>query len=111
MFGAFAGMAQTLTCTFQFTGSGTLGTHAFTNAAITITTVGKTADIAVTPIGNTPITTGQARYDLVNTSASILISGLGSSQFTVPTKVEVTNNQPDFTSINGSEQEFVKETN
>ena len=44
MFGAFAGMAQTLTCTFQFTGSGTLGTQAFTNAAITVTTVGNTAN-------------------------------------------------------------------
>jgi hypothetical protein len=67
MFGAFAGMAQTLTCTFQFTGSGTLGTHTFTNAAVIVTTVGKTANRQVSAIES---------Y-LINDSASIVISGVG----------------------------------
>src|ERR1039457_1896623 len=54
MFGAFAGKTQTLTSTFQFTGSGLIGTPAtattpftgktFTNAAITVTSVASTAN-------------------------------------------------------------------
>src|ERR1035438_10539452 len=81
MLGAFAGMAQTLTSTFQFTASGTIGTHGFTNAAITVTTVGNTANRQVTPI----------ELYLINDSASILISGVGTFQFTVPIVIEAIN--------------------
>ena len=84
MFGAFAGMAQTLTCTFQFTGSGTLGTHAFTNAAVIVTTVGKTANRQVSAIES---------Y-LINDSASIVISGVGTFQVTVPIVIEAINQTP-----------------
>ena len=73
--GAFAGMAQTLTCTFQFIGTGTIGTRSFTNATVTVTTVGSTTSLQPN---------GQAGYSLVNDSASISISGIGSFQFTVP---------------------------
>jgi hypothetical protein len=90
--GAFAGMAQTITCTFQFMGSGTIGAQTFTNAAITITTVGNTNAITVAPIGNIPITASQAKYTLVNNSASVSVSGVGTFQFTVPTKINVTDN-------------------
>src|ERR1035441_859137 len=78
MFGAFAGMAQTLTCTFQFTGSGTLGATTFTNAAITITTIGNTSK-------RQPNGGGYVGSSIVNDSASISISGIGAVQFTVPT--------------------------
>jgi hypothetical protein len=82
-FGAFAGTlaAQTLTSTFQFVGSGTLGTHSFTNAAITVTTVGNTANRQVFALES---------Y-LINDSASILISGVGAFQFTVPIVTEAIN--------------------
>jgi hypothetical protein len=83
-FGAFAGMAQTLTCMFQFTGSGTLGTQTFTNAAITVTTVGNTANRRVSTIES---------Y-LINDSASIVISGVGTFQFTVPIVTEAINQTP-----------------
>ena len=77
-FGAFAGMAQTVTCTFQFTASGTLGTKAFTNAAVTITTVGKTANITSTPAANIP--NPPLDYLLSNDTTNIFISGLGTVQ-------------------------------
>ena len=86
-FGAFAGMAQTLTCTFQFSGSGSLGTHTFTNAAITITTVGNTANLG-SHGSSAPGTSGYTTIN--NTSASILISGVeGTFQFTAPTQTAV----------------------
>ena len=66
MFGAFAGTAQTLTCTIQSVGSGTLGTQTFTNAAITITTAANVSAITVQPLGNTPITPTNAEYKLAN---------------------------------------------
>lgn len=75
MFSAIAGMAQTLTCTFQFAGSGTLDTRTFTNAAITITTVGDT---------NNRQPSGDGGYHVNNTSASITISGIGTFQFRTP---------------------------
>jgi hypothetical protein len=77
-------MAQTLTCTFQFTGSGSLGTQTFTNAAITVTTVGNTANRQVSTIES---------Y-LINDSASIVISGVGTFQFTVPIVTEAINQTP-----------------
>jgi len=82
--GAVAGVSQTLTSTFQFTGSGTLGTQAFTNAAITVTTVGNTANRQVSTVES---------Y-LINDSASILISGIGTFQFTVPIVIEAINQTP-----------------
>ena len=85
-FGAFAGMAQTLTCTFQFTGSGTLGTHAFTNAATTITTISNAVNPQTNSSGN--LTT------LNNTSASITVSGIGTFQFTMPTAIYVAPSPP-----------------
>jgi hypothetical protein len=74
--GAFAGTAQTLTCTFQFTGSGTLGTQAFTNAALTVTTVADTE--------NRQTSGGGIGYYINNTSASISIAGVGTFQFKAP---------------------------
>jgi hypothetical protein len=84
MLGAFAGMAQTLTCTFQFTGSGTLGTQAFTNAAITVTSVGNTGNRQLSAIES---------Y-LINDSASVVISGVGTFKFTVPIVIEAINQTP-----------------
>jgi probable HAF family extracellular repeat protein len=79
--GALAGTAQTLTCTFQFTGSGTLGAQAFTNAAVTITTVANTTNISGSlAAGSTSLT---------NASASILVAGVGGYYFTVPTSISV----------------------
>jgi hypothetical protein len=75
MFCTFAGNAQTLTCTFQFMGSGMIGTQTFTNAAITITTVGDASNRQ---------TSGPGEYYIDNTSASISISGVGSFQFKTP---------------------------
>ena len=86
MFGAFAGMAQTLTCTFQFTGSGTLGTHTFTNAAITITTVSNTV--------HPHLANGNVTNTVDNTSTSIAIGGVGTFQFTVPTEIDVSTTPP-----------------
>jgi uncharacterized protein (TIGR03437 family) len=80
-FGAFVAMAQTLTCTFQFTGSGTLGTHAFTNAAITLTTVGNTA--------NRQITVPGLAFYIANDSVSISISTVGTFQFMAPTQTQL----------------------
>ena len=42
--GAVASTAQTLTCTFEFVGSGTVWTQSFTNANVTVTTVGFTGN-------------------------------------------------------------------
>ena len=92
MFSAIAGLAQTLTCTFQFTGSGTLGIRSFTNANITITTVANASAVTVLPNGNRPITPDSAVYTVPSTMASMSISGVGTSQFTVPTLVTITNN-------------------
>jgi len=72
---SLAGMAQTITCTFQFSASGTIGTKAFTNATVMVTTVGSTANRQPN---------GQAGYYIINDSASISISGVGAFQFTVP---------------------------
>jgi hypothetical protein len=83
-FGAFAGTAQTLTCTFQFVGSGTVGTQSFTNADITITTVAFTANINQYAYGPPPDVT-----IIGNTSTSIAISGVGTFQFLAATEVVV----------------------
>lgn len=80
MFGAFAGMAQTLTCTFKFSGSGTLGTQTFTNAAITVTTVGDTG---------TRRSFGSSGSLVNSTSTSITVSGLGTFQFKTPLPIGV----------------------
>jgi hypothetical protein len=81
MFGAFAGMAQTLTSTFHFTGSGFIGTPAtagtpfqgqtFSSAAVTIVAVANTANRS---------SCGYSCYNLPNDSASISISGIGTFQ-------------------------------
>jgi hypothetical protein len=89
LFGAFAGMAQTLTSTFQFTGSGTVGTQQFTNAATTITTVSNVPGPPPIVTGNYPNTI--VTQTLINDSASISISGFGTSQFTVPTSIRLIN--------------------
>src|SRR5215831_10513320 len=70
-----AGTAQTLTCSFQFSGSGTIGTQKFTNAAITVTTVGDTSN---------RLSSGAGEYYINNTSASISVSGIGTFQFKTP---------------------------
>jgi hypothetical protein len=80
-FGAFAGTAQTLTSTFQFTGSGLIGTPAtvstpfngqtFTNAAITVTAIANTANRQLD---------GPSCPWIPNDSASIVISGIGTFQ-------------------------------
>jgi hypothetical protein len=83
LFGAFAGMAQTLTCSFQFTASGTLGTQPFTNAAITITTV------------SSPATRVSGTLNTVdNTAASIAVAGLGTFQITTATQIAETVSPP-----------------
>ena len=77
---AFAALAfgqQTLTCSFQFTGSGTIGMSKFTNAGITITTVGNTANSLATDGG----------AFIRNDSTSVFISGLGAFQFLVPSEI------------------------
>src|ERR1035441_9871205 len=84
-FGAFAGMAQTLTSTIQATASGLIGTLAtatspfkgqvFTNATVTITQVANTAN-------RLPCCT--SGYYIPNDSASISISGIGTFQITTP---------------------------
>jgi hypothetical protein len=81
MFGAFAGMAQTLTSTFTFTASGYLGTPAtattpfqgqvFTNATITITAIGNTANRIYY----------SNEYCIQNDSATVTISGVGTYRF------------------------------
>jgi hypothetical protein len=78
-FGAVAGMAQTLTCTFQFIASGTLGTQTFTNAAITITTT-----------ANRQPKLDSRQYSIVNDSVSISISEVGTFQFTAPDQTQIT---------------------
>jgi hypothetical protein len=78
-FGAFAGRAQTLTCTFQFVGSGTIGTRSFTNASITITTVGSRED---------GYSSEYFAY-IRNTAATIVISGIGPNQFLASTETSV----------------------
>jgi len=90
-FGAFAGMAQTLTCTFQFTASGVIGTPAtattpfvgqtFTNASVTITTVGNTANRQSQPYGG---------YYISNDSSFMSISGIGNFQITGPIPTFIT---------------------
>jgi len=104
----FAGLTfgqQTLTCTFRFTGSGTVGATAFTNAAITMTTVGNTSNLYVTPGGNPRISESFIRND----SASITIAGVGAFQFSSPIQVSnVPDNDSDtdtnilLTDINGN---------
>jgi hypothetical protein len=91
VFGVFAGNAQTLTCTFQFTDSGTLGTQSIDNAEITITTVGFIGNIV-------DGFAGSGGTGLYNTSASIAISGVGTFPFTAQTGItaftEPTNGTP-----------------
>lgn len=80
-FCAFAGIAQTLTTTFTFTSSGYIGTPAtattpfqgqtFTNARITITVTGNTANRIY----------DSNNYCIQNDSSTVTISGLGTYQF------------------------------
>ena len=65
--------AQTLTCTFRFTGSGTIGAQAFTNAAIAVMTTGKTANRQSQPYG----------YYIADDSVSISISTVGTFQLAI----------------------------
>jgi len=78
-FGAFTGMAQTLTCTFQFTASGTIGTHTFTGANIVITAVSTVSNRQVQAYG----------YYIANDSVSVSISGVGTFQVIPPTKTNI----------------------
>jgi hypothetical protein len=80
-FGAFAGIAQTLTGTFQFVGSGTVGTQSFTNANITITTVGFT--------GNVSGSLASGFVYLTNYFTSILVVGAGTFQFAGQTFIDL----------------------
>jgi hypothetical protein len=82
-FGAFAGMAQTLTCTFQFNASGTIGTQNFTNAAVTITTVGYTSNRQAGTYGG---------YQIDNNTASAEIAGVGNFRFNTPPPTSVFTN-------------------
>jgi hypothetical protein len=77
--GAFAAIAQTLTCTFQFNASGTVGPQDFSSADITITTTGFTGTIGAGYIAD-----GATLY---NTASSITISGVGTFQFWAPTAI------------------------
>jgi hypothetical protein len=71
--------AQTLTCMFDFIGSGTIGTTTFTNAEVLITTVGFTANaIASTAAGSA---------SLANDSASIVVYGVGTFHLSGPTGI------------------------
>ena len=80
-FGAFAGMAQTLTTTFQFTASGYVGNPAtattpfqgqmFTNASITVLASGSATNRSYA--GNT--------YCIQNDFATVTISGVGTYRF------------------------------
>ena len=81
VFGVFTGSAQTLTCGFQFIGSGTIGSQAFTNSEIVISTVGLTADV----VGS--IAAGS--ISLTNQSASIWIAGAGTFQINEPAGISV----------------------
>jgi hypothetical protein len=82
-FCAFAGMAQTLTTTFQFSANGYIGTPAtattpfqgktFTNAAITITAIGNTANFQENSFGG-----GNC---VPSDSATVTIGGIGAFQF------------------------------
>ena len=65
------------------TGTGTIGTVAFTNAAFTITDVGDT-------VNRGPIPNGSGFY-IIDISASISISGVGDFSFTSPTRTFVNN--------------------
>src|ERR1035441_7741864 len=79
-FGAIAGMAQTLISTFTFTASGYVGTPAtattpfqgqvFTNAMITITAIGNTANRIY----------DSNNYCIQNDSATVTIFGVGTYQ-------------------------------
>jgi hypothetical protein len=80
-FGAFAGMAQTLTCTFQFVASGTVGAQSFTNANITITTVGFTGNVLASGSVNGPY------WRLTNALATINSFGIGTFQFMAATEI------------------------
>ncbi len=81
--GAFAGSAQTLTSTFQFTASGLIGTLAtattpfqgqtFTNAAITIT--------AISNVINRISCQSSCNFAIPNDSATVSISGIGTFLF------------------------------
>jgi len=86
LFSAFVGLltftakAATLTSTFQFTASGTIGAQNFTNARITLTTVGDTVN-RVTLYGTT---TPNLSYSVINDSVTASISGVGTFQFASP---------------------------
>ena len=95
-FGAFAGMAQTLTCTFQFVGSGTIGTQSFTNANMTITTVGFTANLELDGLQSI----------LINDSASVWISGLGTFDITVPFETQAISQTSDGPSGSVVDEQF-----
>ena len=73
--------AQTLTSTFMFVGTGTVGVQAFTNAEIAISTVGLAADVTGS------LETGQV--SLASQSTSIWISGVGSYQISEPAGLSV----------------------
>ena len=80
----FPAKAATLTSTFTYTASGTIGSQAFTNARITLTAVGDTGN-RVTYGGTAP----NFMYYIVNDSVTISISGVGTFQFTSPALTSV----------------------
>ena len=73
--------ASPITLTYAATATGTLGATPFTNVAVTITALGDTADRQSFSGG----------FSLDHTSASILITGLGSFGFTSGTRTFVNN--------------------
>lgn len=78
---ASAASADPIQYIFKGTGSGTLGASTFTNARFTITSVADTSAILA----------GPAISQVVASSASIEIEGLGSATFLLATRVFLTN--------------------
>lgn len=78
---AVAGNAQTLTCSFQFIGSGTAGAQAFLNADIVISTAGFTDGVSGSVAAGTET--------LATQTTSIWISGVGMFQINEPAGISV----------------------
>jgi hypothetical protein len=73
--------ADIITFTQTGVGSGTIGATTFTNAAFTITDIGNTANRTAVPLG----------FFIDDTSASILINGVGTFGFLTGTRTFVNN--------------------
>jgi hypothetical protein len=95
---AFSVNAATLTCTFQFLASGTIGAQSFTNAAVTLTTVGDTSNRLASSVGYLP---PNGYYSIPNESATISISGVGTFQFSSPAQSSISVLDLDFNANSG----------